>query len=1370
MLSAIALYVPSSAALAQESAQSALDSLLRQADFWQENQRPDLARQALERYLTGRPDDPEVLFRLARQSTVDGQLQQAETWTRRLEQAAPNSPRLLELDQLKQGQELDNTQLNLARQLASANRYEESALAYQQLFNGQRPPRGLAVEYYQTLAGGNDASWRQAREGLEQFHNNYPGDQTLERVLGEILTYREGTRREGIGRLARLAAAGGAESGVAAQSWRQALLWLEATPADEALFQAYSQRFPEDSQVMERYQSSTTQTSRTAGFTALEAGQLSNAEQAFREALSENPDDAEAKGGLGLILLRRQQFAEARDLLAEAMDDAPDQRAQWADAYQSASFYSRLANARSLASNNNLEQALTQVRPLVQAAGDRGRAASLLEADILRRQRRLDAAQQAYGRMLEARPSDTDARVGLVQVLSDKGEWQEAQQIAAALPAAARSRVSGLESARVQSLRRQANQSDTFGAEVALREAIELAPNEPWARLDLARLLVEQSRTQEAQQLMAPFQAAGASADQRHAAALFASEQGDWSETARLLSSIPSNAMNSEMQSLQQQAQTQQPVAEALANLARGNNTAALSALQTLYANQNRELQPSQVNQIALALSEAGLNAEALKWVQRDVAKGIDNENPNAYLGHVLVMAQAGDTYAARQLLSRLQGSSYWNESADAREVYRGLAIVEADRLRQRGQLASAYDQLAQPLQDSPDDVTLLLAMGRVYTDGGRQAQAQQIYNYALTRHPSNEQALQGAVQASLLNNQPGQAAALLNRYAGDQNTPQTLLLKAQVARASGNGREALSILRSARNQLVGDDEAYGFDLARSGNPFVNANATTRSAVSQRPAWLPGTSLEPDYQHVAEADAPVVPSLAMQIDELSRDIRRERAPRITTEFAFNLRDGESGLSQQDRVETPIRFSAVPLGEGRFEVTATPTLVSAGTPSGESLNRYGRSGLAGSAATLNQSLANVSTVFNDIQSTVSSFYAAQERVDAAPNEQERIRLQAELDNLQQQFESAQERNPLFEAGLRVVSLTEAQKELFNSYLGSAGVDFDSLTPNYGSLEEFVASRQRIETALSGIQQRLQQTAQSARPETLRDSGTGLALSYTHNNVSLDVGSTPLGFEETNLVGGISWRPAITDNTALALTAERREVKDSVLSYAGAYDSYSGETWGGVVRTGGSVGVNYETEAGGLYADIGSYRYTGNNVADNQSYELSLGGYARPINSQNRQLQTGVHVSAMSFDDDLSHFTYGHGGYFSPQDYVSIAFPINYRENINDKLTLGGYVSPGFQSYSTDANDYFPTDPDSQALLDVFAALGAIPASRYSGESESGAGLSFGGALEYQMTPELSLGGNLDFNSFGDYNDTSARMSMNYTFGEGGERAR
>ncbi|MEL7895528.1 cellulose biosynthesis protein BcsC [Vreelandella neptunia] len=1368
LISALACSFPGGLLLAQENTSSALEALLNQADYWQENQRPDLARDALERYLDGRPDHPEVLYRLARQALINDDVEDAQEWINRLEQLNADDPRLADLRRMERGQNLDSSQLERARQLARNNQYQEAATIYRALFGGQTPTRELAVEYYQTLAGAGDAGWREARAGLQQFNDDYADDHEIELALGEVLTYREGTRREGIETLARLAQSSDSSvAGPAQEAWKQALIWLSATPADEQLYQAYLDRFPQDTSVAERFDEATTQTRRGAGYIAMESNNTRDAEAAFQAALEEDPDDAEAKAGLGILRLRQQRFNEARTLLQEAMDEAPSRRDEWMPAFQNASFYARLTEARRLADANNLERALSQVRPLTQQGGDAGRSARLLEADILKRQRRLDAAEQAYRRILSDWNNNADARLGLAQVLAEKGDWEEAQQIAQNLPASMREQLTGVASGQVNELRNRAQNGDAFEAETALRQAIELVPGDPWARLDLARLLKTQGQDEDARQVISVLDRPTASAEQRYAYALYASESDQWDEVQRTLSVIPTDELTEPMRTLRQQARLQQPLQQAIAQIERGNRAAGINTLERLYASDS-DLNPRQVGQIASMLSDAGETREAARWVDRDLRQGFNPEYASAYLTHSLVLAQDERPAEARQLLDRINQQADVSLSRDdLTSVETGIAVIEADSLRRSGQLASAYEALAAPLRENPDDEGLLLAMGRLYADGQRYSQAEQIYTYALTRHPESDSALQGAVQTTLSSGRPKKAQQLLDRYMTGTDTPEKLLLQAQVARSNGDSNRALALLTEARQSLGSSGGALALS---SSNPFEDRARGRQSELNGRPSWLPGGS--GSYSAASERAVASTPSVRQQIDNLAREIRYERAPRLTGEFAFNFRDGESGLSEQNRVEAPVSFSAAPFGEGRFEVTITPTSIDAGTPSGNSVQRFGRSALAESAGTLNQSLNELSPILDQIQSTVTTFFTAQDRLATAqanPDipESEIARLTAELEAAESNYTSALERNPVYEAGLRIEDLTQAQRDVFVAYLGEQGVDFDNLALNGESADSFANSRELIETSLAGIQSRLQSASRVARPGSQRESGAALALGYQHGDVKIDVGSTPLGFDETNIVGGINWTPNITENTSLSLTAERRAVKDSVLSYAGAYDAQTGDTWGGVVSTGGRLGINYDTSNGGLYANAGMYEYTGDNVADNTAYDLSLGGYLRPINNERRQLQTGVNVTAMAYDKDLSHFTYGHGGYFSPQDYVSISFPLRYQENVSEDLSWAAQVSPGYQSYSTDDIDYFPTDPASQELLDIFSTLGATPESRYSGESVSGAGVSVSGEVKYNMTPELSLGGRVGFNSFGDYKDTSAAMFMNYTFGGGSD---
>ncbi|SUB19127.1 Cellulose synthase operon protein C precursor [Pantoea agglomerans] len=88
-------------------------------------------------------------------------------------------------------------------------------------------------------------------------------------------------------------------------------------------------------------------------------------------------------------------------------------------------------------------------------------------------------------------------------------------------------------------------------------------------------------------------------------------------------------------------------------------------------------------------------------------------------------------------------------------------------------------------------------------------------------------------------------------------------------------------------------------------------------------------------------------------------------------------------------------------------------------------------------------------------------------------------------------------------------------------------------------------------------------------------------------------TPLGFEVTNWTGGLSWKTDVRD-LGVTLTASRRPIASSLLSYAGARDpsANGGKSWGGVVATGGSIGLSYDQGgAHGVWGDISAHQITG-----------------------------------------------------------------------------------------------------------------------------------------------------------------------------------
>ncbi|WP_025244174.1 cellulose synthase subunit BcsC-related outer membrane protein [Candidatus Sodalis pierantonius] len=278
------------------------------------------------------------------------------------------------------------------------------------------------------------------------------------------------------------------------------------------------------------------------------------------------------------------------------------------------------------------------------------------------------------------------------------------------------------------------------------------------------------------------------------------------------------------------------------------------------------------------------------------------------------------------------------------------------------------------------------------------------------------------------------------------------------------------------------------------------------------------------------------------------------------------------------------------------------------------------------------------------------------------------------------------------------------------------------------------------------------------------GTEVNLALKGERYKVDVGSTPLGTDNdmASWVGGVEWSPRLSNFSQLTFRAERRAVTDSLLAYVGARDAISGKHWGQVTRNGGSVQYAYDDGDIGLYAGLGAYSYLGDNVKSNTGINASSGVYFRPYRADGRELRSGVNLTWMAFDRNLSYFSYGQGGYFSPQNYISLSLPVDYIQTFDDwNLTLGGVI--GYQSYNQDKSDYYPHDPDMQAEMASLVANGYADDAYYSGSSEYGVGYNVHAKGVYKINPQMSVGGQLSYDTFGDYSEGSAQLFLKYLLG-------
>lgn len=102
-------------------------------------------------------------------------------------------------------------------------------------------------------------------------------------------------------------------------------------------------------------------------------------------------------------------------------------------------------------------------------------------------------------------------------------------------------------------------------------------------------------------------------------------------------------------------------------------------------------------------------------------------------------------------------------------------------------------------------------------------------------------------------------------------------------------------------------------------------------------------------------------------------------------------------------------------------------------------------------------------------------------------------------------------------------------------------------------------------------------------------------------------------------------------------------------------------GGVRADGGGLSLSYDRgEAHGIWSSLGADSLTGKNVADNWRVRWMTGYYYKVINENNRRVTVGLNNMIWHYDKDLSGYTLGEGGYYSPQEYLSFAVPVTWRQ--------------------------------------------------------------------------------------------------------------
>jgi hypothetical protein len=274
----------------------------------------------------------------------------------------------------------------------------------------------------------------------------------------------------------------------------------------------------------------------------------------------------------------------------------------------------------------------------------------------------------------------------------------------------------------------------------------------------------------------------------------------------------------------------------------------------------------------------------------------------------------------------------------------------------------------------------------------------------------------------------------------------------------------------------------------------------------------------------------------------------------------------------------------------------------------------------------------------------------------------------------------------------------------------------------------------------------------------DTGVALALGYSVGDWEMDIGSTPLGFATANLAGSLGWKPRL-ENSSLWIGIERRAVTDSLLSYAGDEDTATGDVWGGVMDTAIVLRGSHDLDNFGFYGSAEGGYLAGKHVVDNYRFKINAGFYHILRRTENNEFKLDINVTGLGYKKNLRYFTYGHGGYFSPQGYLGLSVPVTWTGQ-KKRLRYRFKAAPGLYHFQENAARYYPGNSDLQLLLERAAVSDATLDTWYASKSENSFGLSLLGAVEYGLKDSLFLGCSVGFDNARDFSELFCNIYLRY----------
>lgn len=291
-----------------------------------------------------------------------------------------------------------------------------------------------------------------------------------------------------------------------------------------------------------------------------------------------------------------------------------------------------------------------------------------------------------------------------------------------------------------------------------------------------------------------------------------------------------------------------------------------------------------------------------------------------------------------------------------------------------------------------------------------------------------------------------------------------------------------------------------------------------------------------------------------------------------------------------------------------------------------------------------------------------------------------------------------------------------------------IQVDRVTLNSGVLDPALAIV-GSDAAYGGIPTPLpQKTAMSGFEPLLIARHEAADATYTG-----ELGLTPSGGAVSGtLTGRVNALKYLSWGTA-AIDGYMQPVRDSILSYTGMNDPYAAVgPWGRVIRTGIAPSVSWKmNEKWSLSSSATLEGLSGVNTRNNYHYGVRAAvGYSFDV-TRFEYLSADISASYDHFQNNQNLFTYGNGGYYSPQSSVNVGPSVTFLTRNFYPVVLNGRASFGYGRASTDNALRFPLDPANPANV-------VAPGAGFYSSVSQGMNYNFAVQALWNVTRDLQLG--------------------------------